>query len=272
MPNIIDSTFETSTNGQTFRFGADVDFLQYGIRDGDASILESLITGYDSSKNYSLKGLVASSSAGTTTITEGYVYGVNKALGGMIARRYIYAAVGQSFPDPSGSDVIVGTITPYSQAYADPTEFYDITTLTTTTQNVHNEYRIVWSTGPSGSGDFDYDDIVPCKENWAILTPTGTQWTGSGLFYKRDLLTNTGYLYGVVSTSGTTPAATIAVLPSGYRPAKTIIGTGMKSFSGTNTGFLAGVADTGDVLFAIPSEVPSVTGTTAYFSLSFPLT
>ena len=271
MPNIIDSSFQSTTNGQKFSFKADIDFLQYGIRDGDASILESLITGYDSSKNYSLKGLVASSSAGTTTITEGYVYGVNKALGGMIARRYIYSAVGQSFPDPVGTDVIIGTVTPYSQAYADPTEFYDITTLTTTTQNVHNEYRIVWSTGPSGSGDFDFDDMVGCVGLWNSV-PAASGWSGTALRYQRNLFTGMVHLYGTLVTTSITPSATIGTLPAGFRPTYAQSGTATIISSGVYSTIPLGVDNvTGNILIPNSSDVPTTIGDAIYLSISFPI-
>lgn len=272
MPNIIDSSFQSTTNGQQFSFKGDIDFLQYGIRDGDASILESLIAGYDNTKNYSLSGLLMSSSAGNTTITAGYVYGVNKALGGMIARRYIYAAVSQTFPDPTGSDVIIGTVTPYSQAYADPTNFYDIATLTTTTENVHNEYRIVWSTGPSGSGDLNYSDIVGTRSLWNVVSPLGSGWFGVALRYKRDLYSGMVHVYGGALTTTTSPAQIIGAVPVGYRPTYATSCLIFVTTGGVTTpksGYIE--VSTGNIGFVNAADVPTTSGDTIYISVSFPI-
>ena len=271
MPNIIDSSSESATNGQQFNFKGDIDFLQYGIRDGDASILESLIASYDSSKNYALVGLNSSSSGGNTTIAAGYVYGVNKALGGLIARRFIYSAIQQTFPDPTGGDVIIGTVTPYSQAYADPTNFYDITTLTTTTNNVHNEYRIVWSTGPSGSGDFDYTDMVSARSTWnSVAASSG--WTGSALRYKRDLFTGLVHLYGGLTTTSVTPSATLGTLPTGFRPTYDTVCSITVFNSGTYTTYPAIiVASTGNITFLNAADVQTTIGDIATISFTFPI-
>lgn len=278
MPNIIDSSFESATNGQRLSFAADIDFMQYGIRDGDAAIIRGLLgSAYDPSTSYILAGCVKSSSAGTTSITEGLIFGVSKAIGGMAARTYIYSVVAQSFPDPAGADVVVGAVTPYSQAYADPTPFIDIVTSTVTTQDVHNEYRIVWSTGASGSGDVDFDDLVPCKEGWKNLVPTGTDWgPPAGVQswkYKRDLFAGLVHVQGQVITTGTSAAQVIATLPAGYRPWSGIYRSNVIiDIAGpTTTAVTSVVTNAGDIGFAITAEIPTTTGILANFSFTFPI-
>ena len=271
MPSLINSNFQTATNGQQFSFKGDVDFLQYFIRDGDTSILQSLITAYDDTKDYALRGLDKTVVGGNTTISEGHVFGISKAFGSMEARTYIYYAIAQTFPNPTGSDVIIGTVTPYSQAYADPTNFYDISTLTTTTQNVHNEYRIVWSTGASGSGDLDFDDLVVCKENRITLTPTGADWGavgGGNFFYKRDLFTNLVNVSGSVVTTGTGAASVVAVLPTGYRPYTGLYyGSAVLVNGGTTTMVTITISgSTGEIGFPIASQVPTTSGVVLYIN------
>lgn len=261
MPNIIDSSHESATDGQRFSFRADFDFTQYGIRDGDAAIIESILgASFNPSTNYILKGCVKTSSAGTTNITAGYIFGVSKALGGMIARTYVYTVAAQSFPDPTGSDVVVGTVTPFSQSYADPTEFVDLTTNLITTHNVHNEYRIVWSAGPSGSGDLDFDDLVSILPQPVAVT-NGAGWNTSIVFVKKSLLTTTLELTGTAATTSASPDQTIATLPVGYRPISSTLVPAVKLTSGV-AAIIPVIIDSlsGNITIANAGDVPAASG------------
>ena len=57
----------------------------------------------------------------------------------------------------TGTDVVIGTLTSTypSVGVGDPFTFSD-----GTTHNVLENQTVVWSAGPSGSGNFDYDDLV----------------------------------------------------------------------------------------------------------------
>lgn len=156
--NIIDSSFETNTtlgSGQPFDAVADIDFMQYGIRDGIAGVSESMIGEfYDPAETYILKGCQKTSDGTTTTIAPGYILGISKALGGMVARTYLYTCAGMSFLDPSGGDVVVGKVQGFPSA-TDPITFTDGGVHT-----IHQEYRVVFGAGASGSQDVDYSDLI----------------------------------------------------------------------------------------------------------------
>lgn len=155
MPDIINSIFQTSTVGQPFDFQADMDFVMYGRRDETALIIESLLgANYDNTKTYILKGCDVSSDGTTTTVTPGYIFGINKVWGNLVARTYAYFHPGSSFPDPTGSDVVVCTTTVTYPA-GDPITFTD-----SSTHNVHMIINVTFSAGASGSGDVDYSDLL----------------------------------------------------------------------------------------------------------------
>lgn len=123
-----------------------------------------------------------------------------------------------------GPQVAVGTITTtyLTAANADPVTFTDATT-----HNVHEIKKVVFAAGATGSGDFDYDDIVFLK----IALNADSQVTPASLW---DFGTGTGVALqknqqGLVTISGVmfadgTPGIVdpMFVLPVGYRPPVTV--------------------------------------------------
>lgn len=155
MSFLIDNSFNTNTAGQPIRPQADFDWLQLNTTEKASAIIESMIGNYDGTKTYVLQGCVASSSGGTTTVTPGYVYGKPIALGSMISRAHVYFVPSASFADPVGPAVVVGNIIAVPSATWDPTPFTD-----GSNNNIHNEYKLQFSAGASGSGFVNYGALV----------------------------------------------------------------------------------------------------------------
>lgn len=119
---------------------------------------------------------------------------------------------------PGGGQVAVASIatTYYSASNADPVEFTD-----GNNHNVHEIKKIVFSSGVSGSGIFDYADLnfVQVPSNIQVSYSSG--WdagTGTGCFYKRNrdgLVTVSGTVYANGTPTLTDP---LFSLPIGYRP------------------------------------------------------
>lgn len=155
MARIIDSSNESTIVGQRFSFKADIDFLQQEMRDISASIIESIISdNYDNTKTYILKGCKVTSVGGNTTIGSGFIFGIVKSFGGLPPLTYIYYHPGSTFADPSGGNVIIGSINSTSSTF-DPTPFTD-----GNSRNVHNIIQILFSVGASNSGDVNYSDLI----------------------------------------------------------------------------------------------------------------
>ncbi len=153
---------------------------------------------------------------------------------------------------PGGGQVAVASIatTYYSASNADPVEFTD-----GNNHNVHEIKKIVFSSGVSGSGIFDYADLD------FVQIPTGTEVTYAanwdnggtdGTTYRRnrDGLVN---LTGVVYANGTPGIGNeMFALPAGFRPATDLTVPGL-FYNQTDafSCFISISASTGRV-FAIP--------------------
>jgi hypothetical protein len=256
--NLIDNQHASTTSGQPWTPVQDIDFLQYGIRDVSAAIIESLIgSAYDPATSYIIKGCVKSSSAGTTSITAGYIFGIAKALGSMVARTYLYTVAAQSFPDPAGLDVVVANVTAFNPVY-DPVTFSD-----GATHSIHNEWRVVFSTGASGSGDVDFDDLVVVNVPRTVIPATGTDWglNTPNPRYEKDY-TGTVRLSGAFKALSTTPSADFGIIPIGYRPTQNYIFTGVVLLGTALTFSVVAIsvsASTGVMSFANTSDIPNET-------------
>lgn len=117
-------------------------FLQDAHKENIATLIEALIRSvygnYSSSTPYVLYGCKSSSGGGNTTITRGAIF-----LNGEV-----YEIPVQTFPDPSGPNVIlVNLSTTQYTTDADPVTFTD-----SVARNVHNIRKGNYSTGTSGSG------------------------------------------------------------------------------------------------------------------------
>lgn len=261
MPDIINSSFQSTTVGQPFSFKKDMDFVMYGRRDETALIIESLLgANYDPAKTYILKGCEMSSDGTTTTITPGYIFGINKAYGNLIARTYAYFHPGSSFLDPVGPAVVVCNTT-ITYPVGDPITFTD-----SSTHNVHMVINVAFSAGASGSGDVDFSDLLKLVANWTALPALGAGWIvpgGGGEFplYKRNAINNDVQLAGIVVSNSTTPAQTFATLPTGYRPPVTIYRTASCYRSGPDTfdQVTLKIESSGDISFYTAGDVPAAT-------------
>lgn len=153
-----------------------------------------------SSNFYVLNGIIKSGS-GTYAISSGYIL----AQGSVIA---VSAATGLT---PAVGQTIIGTIsddfTLSTGLGYDPVTFSD-----GTTHNVHVNQVITWSVGTSGSGSFDYDDLI--FFNGAETTyDTYVKYSKSLGNVKIQGIIGSGY--ASVSDSAGSTAFT---LPVGYRP------------------------------------------------------
>ena len=123
----------------------------------------------------------------------------------------------------SPGQVVIGTvnITYPLVGTADPVTFSD-----GTTHNVHAESTIVWSAGASGSGDFDYDDLVFYNDKWHNIGATGepifkggtSQNAGTNasiVAFRKD--SRNLYLKGVLRVPNTVGInTTVFTMPTGY--------------------------------------------------------
>lgn len=264
MPDIINSIFQTSTVGQPFDFQADMDFVMYGRRDETALIIESLLgANYDNTKTYILKGCDVSSDGTTTTVTPGYIFGINKVWGNLVARTYAYFHPGSSFPDPTGGNVVVCTATVTYPA-GDPITFTD-----SSTHNVHMIINVTFSAGASGSGDVDYSALLFYNVGWTNVASFGTQWAAApnAARYRRDNF-NVVRLESAAITTGTTPTSLIMTLPVGFRPSGTISPVGVLFDFGTVTysPVVFKILASGQVSFENTADVPVSTNCAAIFS------
>lgn len=118
----------------------------------------------------------------------------------------------------TGSQVVVGTITTiYPEVgTSDPVTFSD-----STTHNVHAKTTIVWSAGASGSGDFNYTDLVflnnPTKQTGTIATAQWDNGSGGTTFNYYKIPFNK-LVIDTTLEKQSAGSATIITLPSGYRP------------------------------------------------------
>lgn len=223
MPNLIDSSYQTTTVGQRFSFKADIDWIQYWIMGDVENIIQSILgVNFNPANSYILSGCNVTSVAGVTTVSAGLIFGVSKAYGGLVARNYLYYHEESSFPDPTGGDVIVLNTNIVPSSF-DPTPFSDAST-----HDVHLGVTLQSSAGVSGSGDIDYLSLKKLVPDWIEpSTGFGTNWTNAGsssnsFKYKKNPLLGKVDLTGVIVCTGASPSQTVFTLPVGYRPATNI--------------------------------------------------
>lgn len=173
-------------------------------------LASSLMNDYNAN-TIALVGCTNSIVGSTHTITDGFIYQGTE----------IYQAGGDSITLSVGQ-VVVGTITSSYPLVgtSDPVTFSD-----GTTHNVHEAKVVVWSAGTSGSGDFDYDDLVFLHEEWQSPTYL-TGWSddnwnsNGGLKYKRDMIGNALVFKGSCQSSNNGGTGNpVFTLPAAYRPA-----------------------------------------------------
>lgn len=169
MPNLVDNTATSSVVGYPMRPKATIDFMQYFVRDTAAQAAMHLIgsRGFNPAKSYILSGCEVTSDGTNTTVSAGYVFGITKAYGSLVARSYIYFCEGQTFPDPT-TGVIIGKVIGYPQSYADPTPFTDMVN-----RDIHINYLLEFSEGVAASGDIDYTDLIPVEDKMPFLNIFG---------------------------------------------------------------------------------------------------
>lgn len=220
----IDNQFNTNTVGYGWSGNKSVDFVQANIADGVSGIVESLLgAAYDPTKSYIMKGCVLTSTGGMTSISAGTIYGISKALGSMTARTYLYAVAAQTFTDPTGGNVVVGTVSKISAGY-DPVNFSD-----GSTHSIHNEWRVVFGTGASGSADVNYGDLLNFTHKIANAADN-TNFDNTTFQVKtgKDPITGLVTVFGEPLFIGATPSApsiVLCTLPTGYRPLSNIHAT-----------------------------------------------
>jgi hypothetical protein len=188
-----------------------LDYLYYDELQNSRNLLVGITndSAIGSTVPFCLQGMVRTNPSGTTyDITAGALFFQTK----------FYSSVATSVT-LSGAQVIVGTLTttnPFVSASADPVTFSD-----GSVNNVLDFTSVVWSAGASGSGDFDYDDLVflqtPTRQVGTIATAQWQDGAGGTTFnyYKvpfNKLVIDTRLQKASAGT------ATIITLPSGYRP------------------------------------------------------
>jgi hypothetical protein len=177
----------------------------------------------------------------------------------------------------SPGQAIIGNIVksnPFVGASSDPVIFSD-----SSSHNVLDFYQIVWSAGTSGSGDFDYNDLIYFNDVWHTIGATGepayensyvaassATIIGSGIAYKKDYSGKVEFKGGCSKTPLTT--SDVFTLPVDYRP------TYNKSFmaissdtAGVNPCLVKITASTGKV--NVTPLSPSGLGVISFESLSF---
>ena len=141
----------------------------------------------------------------------------------------IYLVDSQSVTVASGQ-VVVGTITKsyLTAANADPTEFTD-----GTTHNVLEIYKIVFSSGISGSTDFDLSNLVYLNDtvNQATLAAgySSTSFASTAVkpvSYTIEIIKGKVNIFGLCVANTTTSAPSIIfTLPVKYRPLEMVVST-----------------------------------------------
>ncbi len=197
----------SATAAQPFKSGT-WQHLQESYTELIVAAVQALIgEDYDYSTPYALTNLNNTQTPPDYTIISGFV----------LFEGVIYETSGTAFTT-AGPQVAVGSIatTYLTSAAADPVTFTD-----GNAHNVHEIKKINFAAGTSGSGAFDYDDLVFVHNGgaWIDLTPNAF-WTEVSQFqYKKNrdgLVTVRGVLQGGASAAY---GDVIATLPTGYRPA-----------------------------------------------------
>jgi hypothetical protein len=138
----------SSTSAMPFKSGT-LAHLQAASQESDLNIIQMLIAQNDTEVNPA--ALPARIMYGCRKV------GSNISIGCVVYGDEIFLCPAVTGLTPGVGQVIVGTITTtfITAANYDPALFSD-----GTSNNVHENRRIVWSVGTSGSGTFNYDDLL----------------------------------------------------------------------------------------------------------------
>lgn len=151
----------TTSIGAPVKHGT-IDHLQSAYTEAIESILRAAIgSEYDPTKGYILHGCEATGSdPGSRTISAGAIFFNGE----------VYQVPEASFTT-SGSDVAVGTITTshFTGTSADPVKFTD-----NNVRYIHDIRQIVFSADLAGSGDVNFDDLLPVYPGLPMFNLTGT--------------------------------------------------------------------------------------------------
>jgi hypothetical protein len=189
-----------------------IDWIKTGEEENNSAIVNALT--YNNPPAYlALYGCTSTVVGSTYTIAAGAI-----VEGGTISITNTTSTV-----TVAAGQVLIGTIsTIYPEVgYADPVTFSD-----GTTHNVHAQTTIVWSSGASGSGDFNYSDLVFINDKWHNIGATGepifkggtSQYAGTNnsvVAFRKD--SRNLYLKGALRVPNTAGiATTIFTMPAGY--------------------------------------------------------
>jgi hypothetical protein len=178
----LDTSLISATNGFPIKSGT-LDFIQDSYTEIVGELISALINsgvGYVFYVPYVLYGCEKSSTGGNTTISAGAIFWNGE----------VFVSPSQTFPDPSGGDVIIANIgiTQYS-TNADPVTFS-----LGSAANVHNIRRVLYSTGTSGTGtlgnyDTDFIKVFGWKDGGTDFS-TAVVDSGSVTISSGDVISN----------------------------------------------------------------------------------
>jgi hypothetical protein len=189
-----------------------IDWIKTGEEENNSAIVNALT--YNNPPAYlALYGCTSTVVGSTYTIAAGAI-----VEGGTISITNTTSTV-----TVAAGQVLIGTIsTIYPEVgYADPVTFSD-----GTTHDVHAQTTIVWSSGASGSGDFNYSDLVFINDKWHNIGATGepifkggtSQYAGTNnsvVAFRKD--SRNLYLKGALRVPNTAGiSTTIFTMPAGY--------------------------------------------------------
>jgi hypothetical protein len=175
-----------------------IDWIKTGEAENNSAIVNALT--YNNPPAYlALYGCTSTVVGSTYTITAGAI-----VEGGTISITNSSSTV-----TLGAGQVIIGTISTIypTVGSSDPVTFSD-----GTTHNVHAQTTIVWSAGTSGSGDFNYSDLV------FINAPEATYDTYVKYSKIQGLVTIQGIIGAGYASVGSSAGTTSFTLPAGYRP------------------------------------------------------
>lgn len=191
------------------------DFIENAWNEGIKDSIKSLIgDNFDNHIVYILYGCVLTSSAGTTTISQGAVFSEGE----------IFEYPGDSFPDPVGTDVVIANLVQTSwqpvdsvgNQYADPVNF-----IGSSPANVHIIRTVAFATGASGSGTLrpigtssDYDNLVAFNRFTSTGMVLQSTWSNTALSLDASYKICGGsqcFLSGLIVSSAALPTAVNAI-------------------------------------------------------------
>jgi hypothetical protein len=187
-----------------------IDWLKQNEYQQNGGIISAIIGQYAENGLLACWGAIDSVIGSTHTITAGNIF---------YEGYFYYTSYSIIVLGPG--EVVVGNIVSSFPNTHDPVTFSD-----SSTHNVHEQLRIVWSAGASGSGDFDFDALTYINDKWHVIGTTGeptfqngmTQYSGTNasiVAFKQHL--NFVQLKGELIVPNTVTAnSTIFTLPSGY--------------------------------------------------------